>query len=151
MQKLLLINILYFITLSSVGQETLYPANSCIPEVFKKIGNVYLTYGSAECAIFNLESFPKDYTLLVFNESDSATLLYQVSFIAGKKQGTEMILIENEVALITYVNGKREGKSFTFYNNGKIHYERFFKNDLIKGKIKEYDKQGQLLKKLKVK
>ena len=147
--KLILTLALLFNIATSFGQHELDKAESCEIDIFKTIGEVYLAYGSSECVYFKISSLPDNFTLLVFNASNKTDLIYKSTFIAGQRQGSEIIIINNEKVITTYINGQKEGKSFTFYENGNIHFERVFKNDKLVGKINEYNKEGRLIKKFK--
>lgn len=45
-----------------------------------------------------------------------------------------------------YVNGKKDGHSFTFYPNGKVRYRGEYRNDEKVGTWTFYDEQGNVTK-----
>ena len=92
-----------------------------------------------------------DYTLLVFDKDSMSNLIYQVTFIAGLKEGLEIFFVDNEKVIVHYVEGIRTGKSKTFYTSGVVHYEREFKKGVLKPKVKEFDGEGNFLRKIKIK
>lgn len=50
--------------------------------------------------------------------------------------GDLLVMTEN------YHLGKREGKALGFYQNGKVKYEKWWKDDLLEGNTVEYDPTG---------
>ncbi len=87
----------------------------------------------------------------------------EINFIDNVKEGKafEYGLDERLITLIFYKKGTLMGKEFinrydklnkkkgtwkVFYDNGKLKEESRYKNDLLNGYYKEYDKKGKLIK-----
>lgn len=49
------------------------------------------------------------------------------------------------IAKELYVNDKKEGNSFYYYNNGNIKKIASFRNNILNGKLYEYDKNGMVI------
>jgi hypothetical protein len=156
MMKKVLFFIFILYSLNALCQHELDAAESCKIKIEKKLGEVLIAYGSRECTIFTIDTLQADtlltdYTFLVFDKSLKSNLLYQVTVVSKVKEGLEIFFIENEKVIVHYVEGVRTGKSRTYYNTGVVRFEREFKKGVLKSKVKEFDEEGNLLRKIKIK
>ncbi|NEN25873.1 hypothetical protein G3O08_20490 [Cryomorpha ignava] len=156
MTKKILLFIFTLSNLSAVCQHELDAAESCILKIEKQLDEVLIAYGSRECTKFTIDTLNEDlllndYTLLVFDKEYKSNLIYQITVISGEKEGVEISYINNEKVFVNYVNGIKTGKSRTFYPSGNVHFEREYKKGILRPKVKEFDKEGNLLKTIKIK
>jgi antitoxin component YwqK of YwqJK toxin-antitoxin module len=47
-----------------------------------------------------------------------------------------------------FVKGKSDGKRTTYFENGKVRYEGFYKEDMRVGKWRFFDENGRMLQEL---
>ena len=73
----------------------------------------------------------------IVNQSDSI----------GRRQGMWVLRHENDKMSLceNFVDGKRQGMSLQFYNNGMLHNEFYFKDDLSHGTQRIYDNVGRIV------
>ena len=72
--------------------------------------------------------------------------LFLEAYINGRKQGTCYAKYPNlqYQSLQYFENGKAEGLQQTWWENGRLKEEAYYKNDVFHGKFKEYDTNGML-------
>jgi antitoxin component YwqK of YwqJK toxin-antitoxin module len=88
-----------------------------------------------------------DYT--VYHENGKPNLI--LNYIAGQVQGTGKKYFENGQLeeLVQFVDNEENGPFQEFYENGQVHWEgQYLNGDNEFGELKEYDEQGQLIKKM---
>lgn len=89
-----------------------------------------------------------DSTWTFYNNKEE--LIKKINYLSGQKNGysysysyeynSEPVTVSKEL----FLNNKKEGKSFYFYENGIIKEEIFFKEGKKEGFAREYNTQGEL-------
>lgn len=140
---------LFGISQGSFGQYDISPKKECLVKIIHEESGIIMATAKGDCDVIDVDKL-KNGTWLVFTDEKKKQLLYSVNIIDGVKEGTEIFYSEKEKDVINYLNGIREGSSYTFYETGEIKYKREFRNGKVYKFVYEYNKDGSLKRKIAV-
>ncbi len=79
--------------------------------------------------------------------NSDGTLVYEASYINGKKEGyNREYYNNNQVRIVKFFKeGKLNGEYLNYHWNGQIYIKKFYKNHMLNGKCYKYYENGKLL------
>jgi antitoxin component YwqK of YwqJK toxin-antitoxin module len=137
--------------------KVFYPNGKLLSEGFMKDGRpegywkTYYTTGILKSE-GNRKNFQLDSIWIFYNSTGDTTNI--INYLYGRKNGffyeyftdrsrPEYIGVIKSKEL--YVNDKKEGLSYSYYEDGKLHEVLEYDNDLLNGTTIEYEKDGRII------
>jgi len=93
---------------------------------------------------YDCKELPKAQKKGIWKDYNEGHLVSVGKYKNTKLEGKFKFFREFDYGFYTFKNGKRNGKSKTYHNNGKLAIKGQYKNDVKNGKWKWYDENGKL-------
>ena len=121
-----------------------YRADTCVCFNMDLKGPVRICWIPNPCDEFSVDTSVN--AIWQFMSTKDSTLLYQVNYSNGFKQGTEILYSDSVTIVHNYLNGEPHGISYEKYPNSEVlRYRREYRNGkLLKG-VYSYDIDGNFI------